>query len=327
MPLDMAAIGRIINETIVYPDSRMESVLGSPAAYSTICASRLGAKTGIITRIGTDFPKRLLRPFKEAKVDIAGITCAGDVSTTNELVYAKNGSKVIRYIKKSPEIVFDDIPQSYLDASLFYVCPMDFDVSLDTLEELRTLSGGLAVDLGGFGGAHSAPSPIPQMVRDFEGVKRLVGIFDIVKASDEDCRRLTGNGESNGYDLARCFLDWGAKISVITRGAKGVFIVSKDCEYNIPAFPGRPVEPTGAGDTYMAGFLVAYLRTNDLWKAGLFGAFTALSVIERKGGASANRMPTWNMVEKRLVKESGQSWYEKKANIGKIENHLEGNNT
>jgi len=300
MSLDIVALGHIINETIVFPDQTTKSVPGSPPAYSMVCAARLGAKVGVVTKIGSDYPKRLLKSFYEAKVDTEGIRCSGDVSTTTQLVYARDGSKVIHYLKKAPQIAFEDVPKSYHDARLFYVCPMDFDLSCETVQQLRGLDGLLAVDVGGFGGAHVVPEPISQMEKAPEGTRKLFGTFDILKASDEDCRRLTGNAHMDDHSLGRQFLSWGAKIVIITRGNKGAFVITHNEEYLIPAFPGKPVDVTGGGDTYMAGFLWKFLQTNSVWEAGLFGAVTALLVIEGTGGVSAARMPTFDMVEARL---------------------------
>ncbi|HID31622.1 MAG TPA: carbohydrate kinase family protein [Desulfobacterales bacterium] len=302
MSLDIVALGHIIHETIVFPDFTTKSVLGSPPAYSMVCAARLGAKVGLVTKIGSDYPKRLLCPFYEAKVDTEGIRCSGDVSTTTQLVYARDGSKVIHYLKKAPKIAFEDVPQSYHDARLFYVCPMDFEAPFETVQQLRGLGGLLAADVGGFGGAHVVPQPAPQMEKDPEGTQRLFRTFDIIKASDEDCRRLTGDVHVDVHSLGRQFLSWGVKIVVITKGSRGALVITRDSERLIPAFPGKPIDVTGGGDTYMAGFLFRYLQTNDVFQAGLFGAVTALLVIEGTGGVSAARMPTFDMVEARLQK-------------------------
>jgi sugar/nucleoside kinase (ribokinase family) len=55
---------------------------------------------------------------------------------------------------------------------------------------------------------------------------------------------------------------------------------------------------------YMAGFLVEYLRTNDVWESALFASATASIVIEGTGGVAAGRMPTTSEVEKRISKVS-----------------------
>jgi sugar/nucleoside kinase (ribokinase family) len=77
-------------------------------------------------------------------------------------------------------------------------------------------------------------------------------------------------------------------------------IVTSSRHFDIPALPGRPIDPTGGGDTFMAGFLVNYLDSRDPWEAGLFGAATALLVIEGTGGVVAERMPKMSDVKERL---------------------------
>jgi sugar/nucleoside kinase (ribokinase family) len=77
--------------------------------------------------------------------------------------------------------------------------------------------------------------------------------------------------------------------------------------YTIPAYHGTVMDPTGGGDTFFAGYLLAYLRTGDAEYAGRFGAATALCVIEKSGGVWVGRMPTTEMVEacmKRLHAEA-----------------------
>ena len=50
MEPELVMVGHIINETIEYPDRRITPVLGSPAAYSSVVAARLGMKTGLVTK-------------------------------------------------------------------------------------------------------------------------------------------------------------------------------------------------------------------------------------------------------------------------------------
>ena len=114
------------------------------------------------------------------------------MSTNNRLVYAPDGSKSIHYLSRAPQIEPDDLPAAYRDAQLIYVCPMDWDVTPAAVEGFSQLPGLMACDLGGFGGAHSPPGDTPQFDRDPEAVRRVVAAMDIVKASDEDCRRLDG---------------------------------------------------------------------------------------------------------------------------------------
>lgn len=300
MALDIVAIGHLINETIVHPGKEMRSVLGSPVAYSMTSAAALGKRVGIVSRIGNDYPEHLLAPLVELGIDTRGIIRSGELSTNNQLVYDGHGNKSIRYLSRAPDIQFDDVPEFYRDADILYACPMDWDMRPEVVRSLAECRGLVAIDLGGFGGAHSPIRDVPQMKRDVDALRTVVGAADIVKASDEDCRRITGDQDVDLDALARLFIRWGAETIVWTLGAAGATVTMSASRFDIPALPGKPVDPTGGGDSFMGGFLVNYLDTRDPWEAGLFAAATALLVIEGTGGVVASRMPRLEAVQKRL---------------------------
>ena len=307
MSLDIVAVGHIINETIVFPGKETRSVLGSPPAYSMSVAARVGARVGVFTRIGSDYPERLLDPLRECGVNLAGVLREGDASTNNQLVYAADGSKTIHYLSRAPLLEPADLPEPYREAKLIYVCPMDWDCTPEAVEGFGRLPGLLATDLGGFGGAHSPPGSESQMERDPDAVRRIIRAMDIVKASDEDCYRLTGKEDLDLEAFGRQWLDWGAKVAVVTLGSAGTLVITDDEKFDVPPLPGEPIDATGGGDSYMGGFLVGYLRTGgDAWEAGLYGAATALMVIEGTGGVTKDRMPTQPQVEARLAAARSQ---------------------
>ncbi|MCD6220357.1 carbohydrate kinase family protein, partial [Candidatus Calescamantes bacterium] len=89
--MDLVVIGHLLKEKIIFADGRkIGPVLGSPAAYISVSAAKLGLKVGLITNIGKDMPEEFLKIFKEAGVDTQGIRI-GDNTTTNLLIYEKSG--------------------------------------------------------------------------------------------------------------------------------------------------------------------------------------------------------------------------------------------
>lgn len=293
---EIVAIGHIVRECIVFPDRQTEEVLGSPAAYSSVTIARLGGQAGLVSRVGADMPEKLLTPLKQAGVDLAGLKIEADGCTTStRLVYDQLGNKKIEYPSKADPLRFEDIPQTYWDARLFNFCTMDHDVELEEIERIAAHTDKLmAVDLGGYGGAHVKPVERPPGVP--EELPKLVSCFDLVKASDEDCRRVMADETMDDESFGRRVLDWGAKVFVATRGERGAFVMTPQQDYFIPPYRGRVVDPTGGGDSFFGGFLLAYLRTGDPEYAGRFGAATALCMIEGTGGVWAGRMPTSDMV-------------------------------
>ena len=63
--VDIVVLGHILNEKIVFPDREIYPVLGSPVAYSSVCMSSLGVNIGIVSKVGKNFPQKLLHVFDE----------------------------------------------------------------------------------------------------------------------------------------------------------------------------------------------------------------------------------------------------------------------
>ena len=303
---DLVLLGHIVKEMIYFPDRTLGPVLGSPVAYGSVVAGRLGEKVGIVTVIGTDMPSELLQPFRDAGVDTRGMVIKeGNHTSLSELIYYESGNKEIRYPQKAPPIQFEEMPAKYLEARIFYVATMDHDVSLETMRQLYALGGKLAIDLGGYGGAHSRAHPSETEQRDPTVLRDLVACFDIVRASVEDCTHLLGAAsvatEPAEEAVVRRFLDWGAQVGLLTLGERGCIVGTSEGITRVPAQAGNVIDTTGAGDSFSTAFLVGYMHTGDVAWSARFGAATVISIIERTGGVRALRMPTRSEVDRRLA--------------------------
>jgi sugar/nucleoside kinase (ribokinase family) len=305
MPVELVSVGHILSETLVFSDGRTAGpVLGGPAAYSTAVAARLGVRTGIVTKFGPDAPPELLQPLREAGVFLHGIDFDSPITTANQLVYAADGTKELKYLKQAAAINYEDIAGRYPDASAFHICPLDYEISIDTVSQLARLGKLMSVDLGGYGGAHICRQTAAQKKFSPLDLKRLMGCFDIVKGSDEDVRIIFSGEGLSDEAIALYFLDAGAKVAIITRGAQGSLVYTRDLKCRVPAMPGHAINPTGGGDSYIAGFLVEWLRGQDPLKAGTFASAVALCVIENTGGVRADRMPSESDVRARISQAS-----------------------
>ncbi|MCI0522557.1 MAG: adenosine kinase, partial [Bacteroidales bacterium] len=107
---------------------------------------------------------------------------------------------------------------------------------------------------------------------------------DIVFANEEEARAFTGLGPREALDsiAERC------TIAVVKTGAGGSWIKRGEEVIKVDALKVTPVDTTGAGDLYAAGFLYGYSHGFSLDKCGLFGSVLAGKVIEVIGA----RMPT-----------------------------------
>jgi sugar/nucleoside kinase (ribokinase family) len=81
-------------------------------------------------------------------------------------------------------------------------------------------------------------------------------------------------------------------IGCITMGEKGSVIVSGSETHEIPCYPTRVVDTTGAGDLYAAGVLYGYTAGRPLPECGRLGALAASEVISHTGARPEIRLTT-----------------------------------
>lgn len=294
---ELVCVGHVVQEMIHFVDRVRGPVLGSPPAYCSVAAARQGTPTGIVTKIGPDFPPDLLRPFRDAGVNTTGLQ-TGQRSTTSQLIYDAQGNKEIRYPTRADPITAADIPSGYRGCKILYVCTMDGDVPAEHLADVAASGQESAVDLGGYGGVHMSRAN-RQAAGSLATLACAVSAhFDIVKASDEDAVAIFGWDRPE--DAARHLLGCGPQVVVITLGAKGSLVHTAKGRWLVPSLPCKLADTTGGGDTFMAGFLSEYLRSADPCRAARWGSATAAFVIEQSGGVRLERMPTRRQVQERM---------------------------
>ena len=98
-------------------------------------------------------------------------------------------------------------------------------------------------------------------------VARIVAMADIVKLSEEDLDWLSPGMAHE--DFARDWLDRGAKLVIITRGAQGASGFTRDFRCDLLVRKVKVADTIGAGDTFTAGILCALERAGKLSKAAI----------------------------------------------------------
>ena len=89
---------------------------------------------------------------------------------------------------------------------------------------------------------------------------------------------------------------------VVTRGCHGATIFSAGTARAIAPVSARQVDPTGAGDCFLAAFVVRLLETGSEEKAGRFAAAAGALSVEGSGVAA---IPWRSEIEARLKETHG----------------------
>lgn len=84
--------------------------------------------------------------------------------------------------------------------------------------------------------------------------------------------------------VGRAALSGGAELSVVTLGADGSIAFGGAKEVSQPAVDVEAIDTTGAGDSFIAGFVTAFLQSLDLQRAMATGAAWAARTCTHFGG-------------------------------------------
>ena len=130
--------------------------------------------------------------------------------------------------------------------------------------------------------------PSPQVAE--EVLSRAGALSDVIVGNDEEFGFMAG-GIDKGLAKARELAQSTAKIVIYKMGEKGAITFAGDQELRTGIYPVTALKPTGAGDSFMAGFLASLAQGLPLKDAVLRGSACAAIVVGKPGCAPAMPFP------------------------------------
>jgi len=118
---------------------------------------------------------------------------------------------------------------------------------------------------------------------------RAGGMSDIIVGNDVEFGFMAGD-YSSGLNKARALARSTAQIVIYKMGEEGAITITPDDERRTGIYRTDALKPTGAGDSFMGGFMSSLAAGHDLHDAVLRGSACAAIVVARVGCAPA--MPT-----------------------------------
>jgi len=117
---------------------------------------------------------------------------------------------------------------------------------------------------------------------------------DIVFANETEARSFTGLEPREALEE----ISRHCRIAVVKIGKDGSMVQSGDEYHFIHPWPAKPVDATGAGDTYAAGFLYAHSLGKSLKVCGEVGSILAAKVVEIVG--TKIDVPRWRAAKQEI---------------------------
>jgi sugar/nucleoside kinase (ribokinase family) len=299
---DIAVVGHFSIDNIILPSRTAPFViLGGAATYTSFAAKRLDATASVISKVGGNFPEAYLWWLGQEGIDLSGVTkLSGEPTTCFELNYSKDLSeRTLKLKSKGPSLSPDDVPKDF-HAKAIHIAPIANEISYELVEHLKNCTDTLSLDPQGLLRSFDEAGNVTENVCIDNQIFSLINIY---KSSQNEIFALTG--ESELKPAIKAIHDVGVETVIITMGARGSIFSVEGAQYNIEACPSQVlVDPTGAGDVFIGGFLTEYLRQKEsLWCASV-GSAAASCVVEGLG-------PTY-FGSKEEIYQRANSLYEKK---------------
>jgi sugar/nucleoside kinase (ribokinase family) len=282
--LDVVSVGNFSIDSILLPNrSTPFVVLGGSTGYVSLAARRLGSNVSVISKVGRDFPEAYNWWLEQEGVDLSNVIKDEGAETTRfELEYDSDlSNRVLRLRSKAPAIMIEDLPAS-LRAKAIHIAPIADEITYEVAEEMRSRTDILSLELQG-------------LIRDFSvrgevslkslSDQRILDIIDVFKSSNKELKAATGISDADS--AIKTVHDHGVKIVIVTLGAQGVAVSVEDTIHRVPAYkPVKVVDPTGAGDAFIGGFLAEYVYGEDCSWCSYVGSAIASIIVEGPGPTS-----------------------------------------
>jgi sugar/nucleoside kinase (ribokinase family) len=276
---DVCVIGHLTKD-IVQTGDREKELPGGTAYYSGVALRKLGMSVAVVTKLN----RRDISLVKQLEREDVRVFWARSDRTTTFRNVNKEGSDDREQWVRAVADPFSHSDVAGVEAKIFHLGPLtQEEISPEEIQYLAE-KAVVSLDVQGF------VRKVEETDRDWAAVRqvqwnekeKVLPYVNVLKANEEEARFL-----SQEHDLERIAADLsrrGPEEVLITCGGDGSLLYAGGRPHWIPAYPPkRKVDPTGAGDTYMAAYLYYRNKTTCLDEAAKFAAMASSLKLEHYG--------------------------------------------
>lgn len=264
--------------------SDFEMTLGSSSAILAHNLSVLGTRVGFVTRFGEDAMGRIaMERLAESGVDLSRTRHGKAGSKTGVTILLTHGRsrRILTYPGVMYEMSVADLDVDYLaSARHFHLSSLFLQRGLHAglpqlFRELKRR--GLTISLD------TNDDPADQ----WGGVlDELLPCIDILLPNEDEVCRIA---RQDNVDAAIEALAQRVPLVAVKCGSRGALVQQGTKRLRIPPVPVTPRDTIGAGDSFNAGFLGAWLRGASLETCAMAGNIIGALSTQRPGGTEAFR--------------------------------------
>jgi len=276
-----------IGETVA--GRTFNTFFGGKGANQAVAVAKLGYPVAMVGCVGTDaFGEQLNKGLNESGVDTIGVSTVEGPSGVALITTGSHGENTIVVVPGANEhlepALLDRVTPMLERAGMLLT---QLEIPFDTVEYLAQ-----------FAEQNNVPLMLdPAPARDFP--MSLLRRVSWVTPNETEIQELVKRNISNDNDCfaaAECLLSCGTKNVLLKMGSRGVLVAQQDGSKEIvPAYSVNPVDTTGAGDAFNAGFAVGLMKGMNVIESARFASAVAAICVTRRGAQPS--MPALQEVE------------------------------
>jgi fructokinase len=233
---------------------------GAPANVA-VAAARLGSEAAFVGSVGEDlFGDLILRTLEAEGVDTSAVRrCEPPTRTSIAFVEISGGERSFTFYRSDPAadelLSAEDVSEEALSWASFVnfgSIPLIKDPARSAIHRAVELAEELDIPVAFDVNFREHLWESAEAAREI--VNPLLDRSQIVKLSDDEISPLLGTQRAE--EAAKILLDRGVALVFVSLGPEGAFYATKDFEGEVPSFEAEVLDPTGAGDAFLAAALV-----------------------------------------------------------------------
>jgi ribokinase len=263
--------------------STFQLAFGGKGANQAVAAARLGARAGLVARVGQDlFGRQLRQHFLAEGLDCTHVTTdPSQPSGVASITVDDQGRNCILVVAGANGRLAPADVRAAADAigtARILLCQLEVPVATTHAALQIARAAGVTTVLN--------PAPAAPLADD------LLALADLCVPNETEAERLTGLAVTNHAQAeaaARQLQARGAKTVLVTLGAQGVLVVEQQVRH-VPGLSVQAVDTTGAGDAFIGGLAVFLAEGLALEQATARACAVAALSVTRLGAQAA--LPT-----------------------------------
>ena len=271
--IQKGAMDMINQEQMIKIRKSQEGLERSQAPGGSVCNTMramaiLGAKAGFIGKIGSDSVGEY---YEEAlkKANVSPYFAKTDgISGSCTVLISPDGERTMgTFLGPAPTITPDEMLSAYQCIYIEGYLLVNEELVRTTMQKAKKLGLKVALDLSNFNIVNAFRGLLDDIIPEY---------VDILFSNESEAEAFTGLKAHEAVKV----LSEQVEISLVTLGKEGALVGSKGQVIAVPAEGGKPVDTTGAGDHFAAGFLYGQSVGATLEQSARIGSLLAGYIID-----------------------------------------------